>query len=186
MKQITTETQLLKDLKKIGQRISRRIKDRYDIPLSVKSDVDEEVANAILYLLGKHDNRSKLLTYINNYAEKIALNNLFVRFRKPHSFSPKSCLQYDEDGDNIMNNLIDRFQVEKWNEETKVYEDRDEINYILTQIENAQMQQILEMLLEGYTIREIGAKLGIAKSKVWRMIENFKTKIGEIRNEMEY
>ena len=85
-----------------------------------------------------------------------------------------------------MNNLIDRFQVEKWNEETKVYEDRDEINYILTQIENAQMQQILEMLLEGYTIREIGAKLGIAKSKVWRMIENFKTKIGEIRNEMEY
>ena len=85
-----------------------------------------------------------------------------------------------------MNNLIDRFQVEKWNEEMKVYEDRDEINYILTQIENAQMQQILEMLLDGYTIREIGAKLGIAKSKVWRMIENFKTKIGEIRNAMEY
>ena len=186
MKQITTETQLLKDLKKIGQMISRRIKDRYDIPWSVKSDVDEEVANAILYLLGKHDNRSKLLTYINNYAEKIALNNLFVRFRKPHSYSPKSCLQYDEDGDNIMNNLIDRFQVEKWNEEKKTYEDRDEINYILTQIENAQMQQILELLLDGYTIREIGAKLGIAKSKVWRMIENFKTKIGEIRNAMEY
>ena len=67
MKQITTETQLLKDLKKIGQRISRRIKDRYDIPWSVKSDVDEEVANAILYLLGKHDNRSKLLTYICKY-----------------------------------------------------------------------------------------------------------------------
>ena len=85
-----------------------------------------------------------------------------------------------------MNNLIDRFQVEKWNEEKKTYEDRDEINYILTQIENAQMQQILELLLEGYTIREIGAKLGIAKSKVWRMIENFKTKIGEIRNAMEY
>ena len=85
-----------------------------------------------------------------------------------------------------MNNLIDRFQVEKWNEEMKVYEDRDEINYILTQIENAQMQQILELLLDGYTIREIGAKLGIAKSKVWRMIENFKTKIGEIRNAMEY
>ena len=60
------------------------------------------------------------------------------------------------------------------------------INYILTQIENAQMQQILELLLDGYTIREIGAKLGIAKSKVWRMIENFKNKIGEIRNEMEY
>ena len=60
------------------------------------------------------------------------------------------------------------------------------INYILTQIENAQMQQILELLLDGYTIREIGAKLGIAKSKVWRMIENFKTKIGEIRNAMEY
>ena len=60
------------------------------------------------------------------------------------------------------------------------------INYILTQIENAQMQQILELLLDGYTIREIGAKLGIAKSKVWRMIENVKTKIGEIRNAMEY
>ena len=60
------------------------------------------------------------------------------------------------------------------------------INYILTKIENAQMQQILELLLDGYTIREIGAKLGIAKSKVWRMIENFKTKIGEIRNAMEY
>ena len=59
-------------------------------------------------------------------------------------------------------------------------------NNILTQIENAQMQQILELLLDGYTIREIGEKLGIAKSKVWRMIENFKTKIGEIRNEMEY
>lgn len=85
-----------------------------------------------------------------------------------------------------MNNLIDRFQVEKWNEEKKAYEDRDEINYILTQIENAQMQQILELLLDGYTIREIGAKLGIAKSKVWRMIENFKTKTGEIRNAMEY
>ena len=49
-----------------------------------------------------------------------------------------------------------------------------------------QMQQILELILDGYTIREIGAKLGIAKSKVWRMIENFKTKIGEIRNAMEY
>ena len=62
----------------------------------------------------------------------------------------------------------------------------EQINYILTQIENAQMQQILDLLLDGYTIREIGAKLGIAKSKVWRMIENFKTKIGEIRNAMEY
>ena len=41
MKQITTETQLLKDLKKIGQMISRRLKDRDDIPADSPYSPDE-------------------------------------------------------------------------------------------------------------------------------------------------
>lgn len=173
------------EIKKIGDLIVSKIISNDKIPQDMKDKeiVHDVVFDVIVDLMQSHDSKkSSLETYLWNFTEMRAVKKLWSRYR--HELKMVNLDEVDsmdDEGNYVTNSAINKAAQEKWVGDWKRFEDKDSVRYILTKIETEEESEILRMIADGKTIRDIAFELyddENKKDRVIRRLDSVRKRIG--------